>query len=391
MTTANITLASNIIDWIARQVEKNNALDTKIQQTVKKWTSGEKQPTFAQLEGLSKKLHIPFGYFFLNEPIKEKLNIVEYRTVDSKKLEEPSRELIDTVDNMEMIQDWMHNYLLETGHEKINFSNVLSKNTQQIVAAIRKDTGLADDWFKNSKNAKESFKYLRTIFSEYGIIIMLNGTACGNTHRPLNIEEFRAFAMYDDYAPLIFINGKDNENARLFSLLHEVAHIWLKESSFFNLANEFAHISRLETICNAVAAEILVPRATFVLQWQQLSALTNQEKIEKLSGVFKIGSVVIARRALDHAFITYTEYDEISKIAKYVASKKKTSGGDYHVTLSSRVDHRLVRCMDESLRMGNTKYTTAFRLIGNIGAEAYDELLHNVEGSSLDLVSGKCC
>lgn len=380
MTTANITLTPNILEWIARQVAKNNTLDMKIQQTVKKWTSGEKQPTFAQLEGLSKKLHIPFGYFFLNEPIKEKLGIVEYRTVDSKNLAEPSRELIDTVNNMEMIQDWMRNYLLEAGQEKINFSQIVSKNTQQIVATIRKDTGLTEDWFKNCTNAKESFKYLRTKFSEFGIIIMLNGTACGNTHRPLNVEEFRAFAMYDDYAPLIFINGKDNDNARLFSLLHEATHIWLKENSFFNLVNEFTKVSRLETICNAVAAEILVPQKMFIQQWQQLHEINNKEKIEKLSGVFKIGSVVIARRALDQTFITFDEYEDISSLAKHIASRKKQSGGDYNATLNSRVDHRLVRCIDESIKNGKTQYTAAFRLIGNIGAEAYDELLRNVEG-----------
>ena len=86
---------------------------------------------------------------------------------------------------------------------------------------------------------------------------MMSGIVGNNTHRPLSIDEFRAFSVIDEYAPLIFINSNDSTNGKLFSLLHEFSHICIGENSLFNdRYSTGKKVRKVETLCNAVAAEV---------------------------------------------------------------------------------------------------------------------------------------
>lgn len=118
---------------------------------------------------------------------------------------------------------------------------------------------------------------------------MMNGIVGSNTHRSLDINEFRAFTMIDKYAPLIFINANDSSNGRLFSLAHEMTHIWLGVNSF---CNDYQHpisgISSLEVLCNAVAAELLVPIEMFNISWRE-------DKTDDIEENIRCGTTVVFR------------------------------------------------------------------------------------------------
>ncbi len=86
---------------------------------------------------------------------------------------------------------------------------------------------------------------------------MKSGIVGENNKRHLRVQEFRAFALVDDYAPLIFINNNDTNNGKLFSLFHEVAHIWIGNDDVFNDHYLSSDISDIEIFCNKVAAEII--------------------------------------------------------------------------------------------------------------------------------------
>lgn len=367
-TTVNIN--PDIIKWILEKVQLGS-VDSPVLETLKLWQSGEKAPTLKQLESISKKVNMPFGYFFLKTPPIEECKIVEYRTIESIEISEPSRNLIDTVDQMTDIQDWMREYLIENGGNELAYVARCneSSETEYIADDIRKSLGLQVEWYLREKTSTDLFKYLRTQYEHIGILVMMNGVVGQNTHRKLNINEFRAFTLIDKYAPLIFINACDTEAGKIFSMLHELAHIWLGTESFYNdKYGNYQGVTKEEQKCNAVAAELLVPNLVFKQKWLAMDSVT-MEKFEDLSKYFRCSKSVILRRALHNAYINNKDYESIAKVLakeyeawEVLKGNKKSGGGDYYKTMNSRLDTRLLKALTSSTKEGRTQYTEAYRL-----------------------------
>lgn len=382
----NVTISQPILEWIVSHVQMENLTD-KIVNYLEVWTRGEKQPTFNQVEQVSKATGIPFGYFFLSDPPTEDLSIVEYRTVDSLELENPSRDLIDTVHDMSLRQDWMRNHLISQNASPLNYVGKYSKSSLSTIAEeIRVLLSLSEDWFLNSKTTSESFNYIRSALSNAGTMVMMSGIVGNNTHRTLSVKEFRAFTLIDNYSPLIFINSSDSINGKLFSLLHEFSHVLIGENSLFNAQyDNDRSINSKETKCNAVAAEILVPQEYFQKIWKKkIKKFTRENLVVDLASHFNCGTIVVARRALDNNFISYQEYSEITRQAIQLYNEKKlksnnNKGGNYYATAASRLDNQFFTHLVSSVHEGTTSYTDAFRL-SNTNRTTFSKLVEKVGG-----------
>ena len=382
MQTPQIEVSSAVLNWIMAQ-----QIPEKIRHSLYQWESGEKKPTFNQIETVSKATGIPLGYFFLQIPPEEPFPLLEYRTVDSAALRNPSRDLIDTVHDMELVQEWTREHLLAEGAEPLAIVGKLKgeENPVLFAASVRHFLDLAPDWYKRSRSEEDSFKILREAISGTGVLVMQNGIVGRNTHRRLNIEEFRAFSMVDQYAPLIFINAADSKNACLFSLLHEFAHICLGENSLYNDHLGMSNgIRRIETTCNAVAAELLAPHSDFLHEWEKAIKENDPEIVVSiLAGFFHCGPTVIARRAMDTGKIDKALYQKIARraIEQYRRQKqeKQESGGNYYGTLRSRIDQRFFKMLAQSVGEGKTLYSDAYRLT-NTDRSTYQTLLRLTEG-----------
>lgn len=383
----NVNVSKETLGWIMANINFD-ALSSQIAGRLMSWYSGEKVPTFNQIEEASRATGIPLGYFFLNTPPKEDRTLLEYRTVDSLELEKPSRNLLDTIHDMEQIQEWTKNQMVADGFSELEFVGSMAEVNEVgvFVTQIRRVLDLQRDWFTSSKTSADSFRFLRSKISDSGVIVMMNGIVGNNTHRPLEINEFRAFAIADEYAPLIFINSNDSINGKVFSLLHEFAHILIGKNNFFN-DRYSAHgcVNQIETICNAAAAEILVPSDLFVEKWNEVISENDvKTTISTLAKYFKCGITVIARKALDHGYITSQEYTQISQLAVYLYNEqrkkaKENPGGDYYRTAASRIDQRFFRMLAGSVAEGKTLYSDAFRLT-NTNRATFRELAQQAGG-----------
>ncbi len=369
--STTIEIAPSILSWALNEAEYNSASESVINK-LNNWKNGENKPTFAQLKEVSKKLHIPFGYFLLDVPPVENIPLLEFRTVNNSSFERPTRELIDTIHAMENIIDWTKSYLIEEGLSPNKYVGLLKNenDVQKIADQVRNVLGIKKTWYEDVKSVNEAFRLLRERISEAGIIVMMNGTVGSDGHRKLEIEEFRAFAIPDSYAPLIFVNRSDSNNGILFSLIHELTHILLGKKNLYNAQFYDTKLNgQDEKICNAVAAEILVPRKEFIDKWKTVSVnqLPLNTIVDKVASYFKCGTVVIARRALDFRFINQNDYLKISDLAKqkYLdREKNKAKGGNYYKTLKTRLDRRFVSMLFSSVEEGKTPYTEAYRLTG---------------------------
>lgn len=381
MKSLEVNIEVSIIDWVISQ----NNISNNIKELLQEVKNNKLKITFKQLEDISKKINIPLGYFFLKQPPQENLNIIECRTIDSIELENPSRDLVDTIYEMQNIQDWMRDYLISNEFDKIDFiGSQKNQDDYNIIAnSIREKLNIKMDWFLKCKNSSDLFKKLRFLLNEVGVLVMINGIVGSNNKRKLNLNEFRAFTLIDDFAPLIFINNNDSENGKIFSLLHETVHIWLGIDSFYNdRYNDNINVSDKENMCNKVAAEILVPKQMFLKLWHSNNSNDLIETCNKLSKIFKCSKVVIARRALDNEFINQLEYDLIVKktIEDYNLNKKnKSSGGDYYNTMLTRLDNNFIKALYCSVKEGKTQFTEAYRLT-NTNRITFDKLAEKVGG-----------
>ena len=384
MPAVKVNIKPEIISWVLRQTQEEK-LGEKLMNNITKWLNGTKTPTFHQIEDFSKKANIPLGYFFLQTPPEEQIDLLGYRTVDSIQLANPSRNLIDTIHEMENIQDWMKDYRQELGFDVLPFVGCMKgiREERIIVDRIRKDLGLDEIWYEQCRDAREAFSYIRGRLEACGVIVMMSGVVGKNTHRVLDVDEFRAFAMADAWAPLIFINTADSNSAKLFSLLHEVAHIWLGEHDLFNDRRGLADgLSTIEVICNAAAGELIVPKNVFLDRWNEHEADVFAT-ITKLAKYFRCGEVVIARKAMDCGKIKQHIYKQVvqSAIDHYNERKenKEKAGGNYYNTLGTRLDGVFVRALCESIHMGRTSYTEAYRLT-NTSSKTFSDVAQRFGG-----------
>jgi len=367
MATVTVSIHAPVIDWIMQNVHEDQVAPDVLDQ-LNAWKTGEKQPTLKQLEAMSRKTHIPFGYFLLQTPPDEDIALAECRTIGSKKSQKPSRELIDILDQMTAIQDWMREELKREQSDATSFvgSCSLHDSTGEIARRIRDDLALKTNWYREGKNAEDNFNRLRNTLVQHGLLIFTGGKVGANTHRPLDVKEFRAFTLIDTHAPLIFINTTDTANGRLFSLLHETVHVWLGKNSLFNNPEwSDEHVSLLEQKCNAVAAELLVPAADFPEVWD--SSIPVEDMIGQAARHFRCSEAVILRRAYEMKRIPQDVYARMLALQKErfehaKAHKKKSSGGDFYNTLLSNLDHRFLAALERSVIQGNTQDTDAYRL-----------------------------
>lgn len=380
---ATYTVSPAVVDWVIGQMGAHTT-PLKSLNLLKQWRTGVKTPTFNEIQAISKKTRIPLGYFFLQTPPKEEIKLMEYRTIASVESVNPSRELIDTIAEMEQIVDWTRDYLISEGSEINPIVGKLKDETDIAVIAgyIRKVLGLSINWFETTEN---SFNHLRDRMSEAGVIVMKNGVVRNNTHRPLNNDEFRAFTLIDTFAPLIFINATDSTSGRLFSLLHEFVHICLGVDNLFNdRYSTLNGVNKCETLCNAVAAEILVPASLFGSTWNTRSARATSmdEIVGKVAHYFKCGRIIVARKALDSGRIGQTTYDEIVRdaIQDFHEQKqaKENSGGDFYRTMASRIDNRFLSFVVDSVSRGKTLYSEAFRLT-DTNRHTFSELVERMK------------
>jgi Zn-dependent peptidase ImmA (M78 family) len=163
---------------------------------------------------------------------------------------------------------------------------------------------------------------------------MINGVVGGNTHRKLDPNEFRGFALVDDLAPVIFVNGADTKAAQIFTLAHELAHVALGGSAVSRPDLADLDVSNsTERWCNQVAAELLVPLASINIEYDAGAELS--EELDRLARFYKVSTLVVLRRIYDAKRMSAAKYraafpDELKRVLAFSAGK--SSGGNFYNT-----------------------------------------------------------
>ena len=334
------------------------------------WEAEEVQPTMKQLESFVKATRVPFGFMFLPEPPEMPLPFADFRTLESRRPQGISPELMDTIQLMQRRQRWLREDRIEADVETLSFigSATTSDDPAAIGREMRRVVGLDKNWAQRVPNWTAAVGELRDAIENLGIMAVVNGVVGNNTHRKLDIDEFRGFALSDPYAPLIFVNGVDAKSAQMFTLAHELAHLWLGDageglSGFKGIQPDGGEV---ETFCDRAAAEFLVPEDEIRGAWPGVAH--SEIPFEKLAGRFKVSPVVIGRRAMDLRLVDRGEffnfYNDYTKQEQFKKLRGVGKGGDFYNNQNTRVGRLFASHVIRAAKEGRIGFKEAYDLSG---------------------------
>jgi Zn-dependent peptidase ImmA (M78 family) len=318
----------------------------------------------------------------LPEPPQLSLPIPDLRTVGSERLNNPSPNLLDAIAICLDRQEWYRSFLIEQGENPLPFVGSLSTKfaVGQAATIMRESLDFSLDDRAAMGTWEEALRTLALNAEGLGVLVMRSGVVGSDTHRKLDPEEFRGFALADDYAPVVFINSADAKSAQIFTLIHELVHIWLGSSAVTNGSEPKATInsstSALEHWVNAVAAELLIPENALRNAFQPTDDLLDETA--RLSRKFKVSNVVVLRRLADLDFISWGTYRAAVHHFQSRANESPAAGGNFYSTAPVRASRRFTRAVVVSTLEGRTLYRDAFRLLGFSSQKAFDGLSHEL-------------
>ncbi|MGD1931725.1 MAG: ImmA/IrrE family metallo-endopeptidase [Leptolyngbyaceae cyanobacterium] len=343
---------------------------------------GNGELTFKQAEKLANITYTPFGYLYLPEPPQETLSIPDFRTLRNEEMRQPSSDLLDILDQAQQIQSWFRDELIARGEPPLHFVGSLSQETpiETAAARIREVINFAIN--RDARTWEDALKQQTEQIETTGVLVMRNGVVGLNNHRKLSVDEFRGFALNDDYAPLIFINSSDSKGAQMFTLAHELVHIWVGVSGVSNFDKTYADHNDVERFCNQVAAELLVPAAELRQAWAE--AASQEDWLKPLTQRFKVSTLVVLRRLNDRELISSSTFQQRYQAEQerfQASSSEKTGGGDFYRTQISRFSNQFLTALVESTLEGRTPYRDALRLLKLPKVETFKQLARELSVS----------
>ncbi len=329
--------------------------------------------SLSRLETIARKTHTPVGFFFLKEPPSSALPIADFRTISGNGSEEPSPELLDMLQICQRRQNWYRDYILRREAPVLEF--VGSADPSLAPADVAESIRTTLEWGAGVRDEVSSqdaaLREFASRADRAGVLVMRSGVVGNNTRRKLDVEEFRGFALSDEYAPLVFVNSADARSAQMFTLAHELCHIWIGDSGVSDVSMSSAN--ERERFCNRVASEVLVPFHEFASSWNRSADPWEQARL--LSRQFRVSRLVILIRAMNAGVLDRSTFNVLYPRALGIGGRSDSSdGGDFYKTQGVRLGASFSEAVIVSALEGGTSYKEAFRLLGVRSAETFENM-----------------
>ena len=374
--STRVAVSEPVLSWALKRSERTFEEALTRFPKLGDWMGGNAQPTLHDLEKFAAFTHTSLGALIMPEPPDETLPIADMRTRESAAIERPSGNLLDTIDRYQQFQDWYHNYAREQGAEKLSFLGTASvKDSPRTVA--RRVRSLLDFNHMSATGTQEWRRDIVAALEGAGVLVMRSGVVGASSTRKLSTREFRGFSLYDDIAPLIFVNVADEPySAQNFTLLHEFAHLLLGHSALSG-GDRLLGGTGEESWCNRVAACVLLPDETLTAFDEAITVLDYRAVARR----FGVSAEVALHRLHGVQRIGDEHYHELLEAvrADYGDEKRRNGGGNYYNTLTTRLGRSFATAIVTSTLEGRTGFTESFRMIGTHKREVFDELARHLQ------------
>ncbi len=307
------------------------------------WEMGKSAPTYSQLEDLAYKIYKrPLALFFLPAPPSEPNLKHEFRTLPGSTLDNLSADTRYQLRVARSLQDSLHE--LNSGTNPANrkvFKEIhisLGENHLEVAARIRQFLGISLPVQVAWRSAEEALKSWRDVVEEAGVYVFKHA---------FKQKEISGFCLLDPEFPLIYLNNSTAKSRQIFSLFHELAHLLLNVNTISLLDDSFsgeflANGKKLETFCNLLAAEILIPSEDFTARIGKVDRF-DDDIIQKLAKHYHVSREVILRRALDWGLVDRSFYENRASQWRNEVITRRPGGGDYYATQASYLGEKYLR------------------------------------------------
>ena len=319
MGTEIVNVNTKWLKWARTSVKyEKDVVASKLNVNPEKITEWEETGKLTQdeLMALSDVYEVsPYTFFDGNDPVYDE-EIPDFRTVNSEKINltpEIMFELRRAKENRETLVNFEDDFddfefplFSSNTIDSDDDPNIVAENIRNLLEMSR-------------ANSPRKIDYWIHLIESLGILVF--------EFYNIEPEQLRGYALYYDKLPIIGINHKESNNAKKFTLFHELAHLILKKDGVSNI-NEYSFINNDEAYCNKVAAEALVPNDLFQKYIKDNTSYNKfrTKDIEGLSQIFHVSKQVIVRKALDLGFIKREDYNNrIKEFNEYINPPKKNN------------------------------------------------------------------
>jgi Zn-dependent peptidase ImmA (M78 family)/transcriptional regulator with XRE-family HTH domain len=334
---------------------------------LEEWESGALAPTRKQFEHFARATHVPTDWLFLDVPPVERVPIPDRRTLTEAVERRPSPDLLETIEACRQRQRWFQSFARTNREPRVGVVGSLSVDDDVVDAAGAMREALGFELGHRGPNYTRAIRVLAENAEDLGILVMVNGVVGSNTRRKLDPLEFRGFALAGPVAPVVFVNGADSKAVQVFTLAHELAHVWLGDTALSDADLVARPKGRTERWCAAVAGELLVPSDELAEFHDPDREVTSE--LDRLARKFKVSTLVALRRVHDAGSLGAEEYEDefVREKRRVLEAQRKRAGrggGNFYNTQPVRVSKRFARAIIGDALDGRTASSDACQMLG---------------------------
>ena len=355
--------------------------------------NGDTEPSRSLLLKMAQHYRRPLIAFYMSAPPRKGDRGEDFRNLPDRHT--AAETLVDAlVRDLRARQAMVRDVLLDDEEaEPLPFigSMTMQDGVGAVLASMRQTIGLDLAEFRAQSSSETAFAVLRSKVEAAGIFVLLMGNL-GSHHTAIDVEAFRGFALADNIAPFVVLNDQDARTAWSFTLIHELAHLWLGTTG---ISGAFAE-AQIEKFCNDVAGSFLLPANEVALM--RIERRTDLATVAQRIGAFA------AERHVSNSMVAYSlrRTEAISEdtwrgLAGLFAAqwrrsrqaareaRKDGSGPNYYVVRRHRLGPALLQFVSRSLSAGALSPTKAGRVLG-VKPRSVMPLLSVVTGTATPMV-----
>ncbi|MEI0487717.1 ImmA/IrrE family metallo-endopeptidase [Brachyspira intermedia] len=294
--------------------------------------NGQKFPKINAAKNLAKIYGINLAVLYMPripKNIQPKIN--DFRQITNKL----SRNAVLLIRKLVYHQEWLKEYLVSNGYKELDFVGMISIKNTSVKETVKIIENKLNVQVNYNKDSKFNFNEIKKSLENKNIFVSIANSHNGNVKSKVEVQEIRGFAIADKIVPFIFINSSDSDNAKLFTLIHELVHILIGETGISNIYSNDTK-NKVEVYCNKVASELLIPDKIFIKYWEEYKEDNIENKILKLSKQFPSSQLAIIVKARSLKYIEEdifnNFFDEFSN-KKIIKNNNKKGRADYYKTM----------------------------------------------------------